>query len=104
MNLEQRMNNLEQDMRLLVDKLTCMAAFENMVIENLDKFEEMNNRIQREYFRLLDLIQDQVNNNNYVKIEMQRLVEECLHESRPKRFRKYIIKKIKSIFNIKNYD
>ncbi len=95
MKIEERLTNLERDVRLITEKLIGIASFENMIIENLDKFEEMNRRIQREYYRILDLVNEQANNHRIDKIEMQRLVEDspiCLGIR--------IIKKIKSIFKL----
>ena len=100
MTTDERLENLENDVRLIIDKLKNTADFENMLIEQLDNFKEQSKAINKEAMRLAQLVDMQINNNRQSEQNVSDIIDSRLASLTSKEIVKLIIEQLKQRFYI----
>jgi hypothetical protein len=100
MTTDERLENLENDIRLITDKLKNTADFENMLIEQLDNFKEKSKAINKEAMRLAQLVDMQINNNRQSEQNVSDIIDSRLASLTSKEIVKLIIEQLKQRFYI----
>lgn len=100
MTTDERLENLENDVRLIIDKLKNTADFENMLIEQLDNFKKQSKAINKEAMRLAQLVDMQINNNRQSEQNVSDIIDSRLASLTSKEIVKLIIEQLKQRFYI----
>ena len=100
MTTDERLENLENDVRLIIDKLKNTADFENMLIEQLDNFKKQSKAINKEAMRLAQLVDMQINNNRQSEQNVSDIIDSRLASLTSTEIVKLIIEQLKQRFYI----
>lgn len=102
MNIEERLTELESSVNTILEKMSLMAQFENLIIKSLDSFNKTNELIIEERTRLAALIDMQIQNNESIKRGLQSAIEDSLSSLTTNQVVVSFVRKIKREFNLED--